>query len=135
LSHDIDSFDFKFRKHETVVTSVMTKLEKKGKGIILLHDFQRGTAQALPALLGELKDKGYKIVHMKAKSPATTLAEWDDAAKLEVQGAVGGERPTSSSCAPLAAVSSSSAAGPTKRAINCEPGKASSGERDVASTA
>jgi peptidoglycan-N-acetylglucosamine deacetylase len=96
FSHDLDSFDFKFRKPETVMTSVMTKLERKGKGIILLHDFQQGTAKALPALLGALKDKGYKIVHMKAKAPATSLAEWDEAAKLEDKGAIGGERPTSS---------------------------------------
>ena len=95
LSHDLDSFDFKFRKPEAVMASVMTKLEKKGKGIILLHDFQQGTAKALPALLSELKDKGYKIVHMKAKAPATSLAEWDEAAKRELKGALGSERPTS----------------------------------------
>jgi len=95
FSHDLDSFDFKFRKPEAVMTSVMTKLEKKGKGIILLHDFQQGTAQALPVLLGALKDKGYKIVHMKAKAPAISLAEWDDAAKLEGNGVLRGG-PTSS---------------------------------------
>jgi peptidoglycan/xylan/chitin deacetylase (PgdA/CDA1 family) len=94
FSHDVDSFDFKFRKPEAVLKSVVTKLEKKGKGIVLLHDFQQGTAKALPDLLAELKAKGYKIVHMKARTPATTLAEWDEAAKLEVKGAVGGERPT-----------------------------------------
>ena len=96
FSHDLDSFDFKFRKPEDVVKSVMAKLEKKGKGIILMHDFQQHTAKALPQLLNELKAKGYKIVHMKAKTPATTLAEWDEVTKLEVKGAVGGERPTAS---------------------------------------
>jgi peptidoglycan/xylan/chitin deacetylase (PgdA/CDA1 family) len=95
FSHDLDSFDFKFRKPEAVSKSVMTKLEKKGKGIILLHDFQQATAKALPELLRELKTQGYKIVHMRAKAPATTLSEWDEAAKLEVKGALGGERPTS----------------------------------------
>jgi peptidoglycan-N-acetylglucosamine deacetylase len=96
LSHDLDSFDFKFRKPEDVVKSVMAKLEKKGKGIILMHDFQQHTARALPQLLDELKAKGFKIVHMKAKAPAATLPEWDEAAKREAKGAVGGERPTSS---------------------------------------
>jgi peptidoglycan/xylan/chitin deacetylase (PgdA/CDA1 family) len=95
FSHDLDSFDFKFRKPEDVVKSVMAKLEKKGKGIVLLHDFQQGTSKALPDLLNELKAKGYKIVHMRAKAPATTLAEWDEAAKQEIKGAVGGDRPTS----------------------------------------
>ena len=97
FSHDVDSFDFKFRKPEDVVKSVMTKLEKKGKGIILMHDFQQGTAKALPALLAELKAKGYKIVHMKPKAPVVTLAEWDESAKKEIKGASGGtDRPTSS---------------------------------------
>jgi peptidoglycan/xylan/chitin deacetylase (PgdA/CDA1 family) len=95
FSHDLDSFDFKFRKPEAVVNSVMTKLEKKGKGIILMHDFQQGTSKALPDLLNELKAKGYRIVHMKAKAPSATLAEWDEVAKLEIKGAVGGGRPTS----------------------------------------
>jgi peptidoglycan/xylan/chitin deacetylase (PgdA/CDA1 family) len=39
FSTDIDSFDFKMRKPDQVVKSVMTKLEKHGKGIILMHDF------------------------------------------------------------------------------------------------
>jgi hypothetical protein len=96
FSHDLDSFDFKMRKPEDVLKSVMTKLEKKGKGIILLHDFQQATAKAVPDLLKELKAKGYKVVHMKAKTPVATLAQWDEAAKSEVKGAIGGGRPTSS---------------------------------------
>ena len=97
ISHDLDSFDFKMRKPEDVIKSVMTKLERKGKGIILLHDFQQATAKAMPDLLNELKAKGYKIVHMKAKTPVTTLAQWDAAANSEVKGAaVGTDRPTSS---------------------------------------
>ena len=96
FSHDLDSFDFKMRKPEDVVKSVMTKLERKGKGIILMHDFQQATAKAVPELLDELKAKGYKVVHMKAKAPLPTIAQWDDAAKSEVKGVVGSDRPTSS---------------------------------------
>src|SRR6185437_10381074 len=40
FSTDFDSFDFKMRRPEQVVKSVMAKLEKHGKGIILMHDFQ-----------------------------------------------------------------------------------------------
>lgn len=94
FSHDVDSFDFRFRKSEDVVKSVLTKLEKKGKGIILMHDFQASTAKALPALLDELKSKGYKIVHLTAKNPAETMAEWDNAARSEVKGSMGTDRPT-----------------------------------------
>jgi peptidoglycan/xylan/chitin deacetylase (PgdA/CDA1 family) len=96
FSHDLDSFDFKMRRPEDVLKSVMAKLEKKGKGIVLMHDFQQATAKAVPDLLKELKAKGYKVVHMKAKTPVTTLAQWDEAAKGEIKGAIGGGRPTSS---------------------------------------
>src|SRR6185312_3199504 len=67
FSTDFDSFDFKMRKPEQVIKSVMEKLEKHGKGIILMHDFQHATADALPDLLKQMKDKGYKVVHMRPK--------------------------------------------------------------------
>jgi hypothetical protein len=63
---------------EKVVKSAMTKLAKNGKGILLMHDFQHATAEAMPELLRQLKAGGYKIVHMVPKEPATTLAEYDD---------------------------------------------------------
>ena len=97
FSHDLDSFDFKARTADNVITSVMTKLERKGKGIILMHDFQQATAAAMPGLLNELKAKGYKVVHTKAKTPLATMAQWDDAAKKEIKSAgIGPDRPTSS---------------------------------------
>jgi len=96
FSHDLDSFDFKMRKPEDVIKSVMTKLERKSKGIILLHDFQQATAKAIPDLLAELKAKGYKVVHMKAKASLTTLPQWDDAARSEIKGVTASDRPTSS---------------------------------------
>ena len=48
FSTDIDSRDFKMHKPEEVINSVMSQLEKHGKGIILMHDFHRNTAEALP---------------------------------------------------------------------------------------
>jgi hypothetical protein len=57
----------------------MTKLDKQGKGIILMHDFQKHTAEAMPELLRRLKAGGYKIVLMKAKAPMQTLPEYDEA--------------------------------------------------------
>src|SRR5499426_1150008 len=96
FSHDLDSFDFKMRKPEDVVKSVMNKLEKKGKGIILMHDFQQATAKAIPDLLNELKGKGYKVVHMRPKASLATLPQWDEVAKAEIKGNVGTDRPVSS---------------------------------------
>src|SRR5262245_30861309 len=46
FSADLDSFDFKMRKPEQVRQSVMAKLKKHGKGIVLMHDFQHATAEA-----------------------------------------------------------------------------------------
>jgi peptidoglycan/xylan/chitin deacetylase (PgdA/CDA1 family) len=78
FSTDIDTFDFKMRRPEDVVKSAMTKLAKNGKGILLMHDFQHATAEAMPELLRQLKAGGYKIVHMVPKEPVTTLAEYDE---------------------------------------------------------
>src|SRR5580700_608264 len=83
FSTDIDTFDFKIHKPEDVVKSAMTKLAKNGKGIVLMHDFQHGTAEALPELLRQLKAGGYKIVHMVAKQPVTTVAKYDDMVRAQ----------------------------------------------------
>jgi len=48
FSTDMDSFDFKIHKPDQVISSVLSKLKKHGKGIVLMHDFQRATADAAP---------------------------------------------------------------------------------------
>jgi peptidoglycan/xylan/chitin deacetylase (PgdA/CDA1 family) len=78
FSTDIDSRDFKLHKPEEVIKSVMSQLEKRGKGIILMHDFKRHTAEALPELLQQLKAAGYKVVHMVPKQQLTTLPKYDE---------------------------------------------------------
>jgi peptidoglycan/xylan/chitin deacetylase (PgdA/CDA1 family) len=98
FSTDIDSFDFKPQTADHLVKSLMQKLDKRGKGIILMHDIHKTTAKAVPMLLAELKSKGYKIVHMTAKSHVTTVAEYDQAIEKEAKGLpqVGAEKPLSS---------------------------------------
>ncbi len=59
------------------IQNVMTKLDKQGKGVILMHDLQKHTAIALPTLLRRLKAGGYKVVQMKAKEQLETLPEYD----------------------------------------------------------
>ena len=78
FSTDIDSRDFKLHKPEDVIKSVMGQLEKHGKGIILLHDFHRNTAEALPELIRQLKAGGYKVVHMVPKGEVTPLPKYDE---------------------------------------------------------
>jgi peptidoglycan/xylan/chitin deacetylase (PgdA/CDA1 family) len=97
FSADMDSFDFKMRKPEQVRQSVMEKLKKHGKGIVLMHDFQHATAEAAMDLLNDLKAGGYKVVFMKPKFSVTTIASYDEAILKQVKGPAGGDaRPTSS---------------------------------------
>jgi peptidoglycan/xylan/chitin deacetylase (PgdA/CDA1 family) len=96
FSTDLDSFDFKMRKPEQVRQSVLAKLKKHGKGIVLLHDFQHATGDAAMDLLNDLKAAGYKVVFMKPRFPVTTIASYDEAVLKQVKGPVSDGRPTSS---------------------------------------
>jgi peptidoglycan/xylan/chitin deacetylase (PgdA/CDA1 family) len=96
FSCDLDSFDFKAPKAETVIDTVMKKVEKLGKGIVLMHDFQKHTAEALPELLRRLKAGGYKVVAMRAKSPVQTLAQYDEELLKDIKLPTVSSRPVSS---------------------------------------
>jgi peptidoglycan/xylan/chitin deacetylase (PgdA/CDA1 family) len=50
---------------EVLTQRLSENLDKAGKGIILMHDLNSPTAEAMPALLKVLKDKGYKVVHLE----------------------------------------------------------------------
>lgn len=99
FSTDIDSFDFrKGATPEKIIETVMTRLDKLGKGIILMHDFQKHTGEAMPALLARLKAGGYKVVQMKAKTTLETLPEYDEALMKDMKVPTAGTttRPISS---------------------------------------
>ncbi|WP_024515054.1 polysaccharide deacetylase family protein [Bradyrhizobium sp. Tv2a-2] len=97
FSCDIDSHDYKHDSTpEKVVSTVMTELAKQGKGIILMHDFQKRTAEALPTLLKQLKAGGYKVVQIKAKSTFQTLPDYDEAFAKEMKLPTASSRPISS---------------------------------------
>jgi peptidoglycan/xylan/chitin deacetylase (PgdA/CDA1 family) len=96
FSTDMDSFDFKMRKPEQVRNAVMAKLKKFGKGIVLMHDFQQATAAATADLLNDLKAGGYKIVHMRARAPITTIAAFDEEVRKDAKLPTVGSKPTSS---------------------------------------
>ena len=64
FSTDMDSFDFTMRTPERSSKEIMTKLEKHGKGIVLMHDFQqshrRGRSRIAQAAEGRrLQDRAY----------------------------------------------------------------------------
>ncbi|MCC6889130.1 MAG: polysaccharide deacetylase family protein [Hyphomicrobiales bacterium] len=96
FSTDLDSFDFKMRKPEQVRQSVLNRLKKYGKGIVLMHDFQQSTAAAAIDLLNDLKAAGYKIVHMRAKTPVKTIAAYDEEVRKDAKLPTVSTRPTSS---------------------------------------
>jgi peptidoglycan-N-acetylglucosamine deacetylase len=54
----------------TLTGRLAQELDRTGGGILLMHDANGPTADALPALLRTIKGKGYKVVHLR----------WEDAA-------------------------------------------------------
>jgi peptidoglycan/xylan/chitin deacetylase (PgdA/CDA1 family) len=96
FSTDMDSFDFKVRKPGPMVQALMERVKKHGKGIVLMHDFQRVTAEGLPDLLAQLKAGGYKVVHLKAKDVSQPLPEYDAMVAKELKLPTVSGRPTSS---------------------------------------
>jgi peptidoglycan-N-acetylglucosamine deacetylase len=61
---DVDSLDWSLESPEKVIEDTLAVLEKKGKGILLMHDIKPNTARAMPVLLSELKRRGFRIVHV-----------------------------------------------------------------------
>jgi len=96
FSTDLDSFDFKMRKSDQVVASIFKKLDKRGKGVILMHDFQQATAHAIPEILAKLKAGGYKVVQVTGKTPTQPLPEYVEMVQKEIGGGLETARPMSS---------------------------------------
>jgi len=70
-----------------VYSRALQRIEADHKGILLLHDIQTKTVEALPYLLRELKRRGYRIVHVVPSTPdrpktATDPGQWVMHARL-----------------------------------------------------
>jgi peptidoglycan/xylan/chitin deacetylase (PgdA/CDA1 family) len=96
FSCDVDSFDFKYHDPKKVMNLIFKGLEKKGKGIILMHDFHKETAALLPDILKRLKAEGYKVVAMRAKAPVKSLPQYDEQLMKEAKLPTLSQRPVSS---------------------------------------
>jgi peptidoglycan/xylan/chitin deacetylase (PgdA/CDA1 family) len=64
-----------------VYSRALQRIEVNHKGILLLHDIQPRTVEALPYLLRELKRRGYKVVQVVPATPdrpktATDPGQW-----------------------------------------------------------
>jgi peptidoglycan/xylan/chitin deacetylase (PgdA/CDA1 family) len=80
-SADFPADDWRHISSAQVFQIAMTRLEAKGKGIVLLHDIQPRTVGALPGFLRELKARGYRVVHVVQATPerpktATEPGQW-----------------------------------------------------------
>lgn len=75
FSVDVVSNDSYTNSPAKVISTTLSSLEGRKRGILLFHDIKPATAKALPTLLRELKKRGYKVVHMRAKKPLEPLPE------------------------------------------------------------
>ncbi len=74
MSVDIDSQDWRKISPEEVLRRTLQQLEARGKGIVLMHDIQARTVAILPELLRQLKERGYKVVHIMPDHRETRAA-------------------------------------------------------------
>ena len=80
-SADFVADDWTRIKDSEVARRAISRIEVRGKGILLLHDIHQRIVLALPEILNELKSRGYKIVHVvpaAADRPktATSAQQW-----------------------------------------------------------
>jgi peptidoglycan/xylan/chitin deacetylase (PgdA/CDA1 family) len=52
-----------------IASRAMSRLEARGKGILLLHDIHAATLAALPDLFKKLKEAGFHVVHVVPATP------------------------------------------------------------------
>ena len=83
---DMPADDWKSIGAKEVARRAISRLEAKGKGVLLLHDIHQRTVDALPIILSELKARGFRVVHVvaaNAERPATVTAayEWRPGAR------------------------------------------------------
>lgn len=74
-SSDTLADDWRPIKSDEVLRLALSRLEARGKGVLLLHDIQARTVLMLPTLLAELKARGFKIVHVVAEGARPVLPE------------------------------------------------------------
>ena len=80
-SVDVVADDWTHINAAEIARRAVSRLEARGKGVLLLHDIHEKTAVALPVILQELKARGFKIVHVVPAAPdrpktATTPEQW-----------------------------------------------------------
>jgi peptidoglycan/xylan/chitin deacetylase (PgdA/CDA1 family) len=80
-SADFPADDWTRISSKQVAARAIDRLERKGKGVLLLHDIHKVTVVALPEILKELKKRHYSVVQVVAAGPgqpktATDPQQW-----------------------------------------------------------
>jgi len=73
-----------------IIARAMSRLEKRGKGILLLHDIHPSTVAALPGLLKALKERGFRVVHVIAGEPPGRIETVDQRSPMTAEAMVPG---------------------------------------------
>jgi peptidoglycan/xylan/chitin deacetylase (PgdA/CDA1 family) len=87
---DVVSNDSYIGSPQRLTQRTLEQIEKQNGGIVLFHDIKASTAKALPTILTELKKRGYKVVHLRSKSPFAPLPQLT--AELEEKRAKAAEK-------------------------------------------
>ena len=93
---DVVSNDSYIGSPKRLIDRTLKQIEKQNGGIVLFHDIKASTAKALPTILAELKERGYKIVHLRSKADFTPLPELTaelEAKRAKTASAKEGEKP------------------------------------------
>jgi peptidoglycan/xylan/chitin deacetylase (PgdA/CDA1 family) len=72
---DLWASDWNKMTPQTELALVMSRLERTRKGIILFHDTKSSTAEMLPAFLRQLKERGYRVVHVTPGAGPTPVTD------------------------------------------------------------
>jgi len=74
---DVISNDSYIGSPKRIADGTLAQAAARRGGILLFHDLKRPTAKALPAILEGLKENGFKVVHLRAASSITPLADYE----------------------------------------------------------
>jgi peptidoglycan-N-acetylglucosamine deacetylase len=66
---DVVSNDSYISDPTRLIARTLERTEAEQGGILLFHDIKVATARALPTLLSALKTRGYRVVHLRSKTP------------------------------------------------------------------
>ena len=75
---DIWASDWEEMTPQEELAKLLYRVEKAGRGIVLLHDIKAHTAAMLPAFLRQLKKRGFSIVHVEPGPGATATSPAGD---------------------------------------------------------